>query len=90
MWLLPKKKKKSGWLAFGYQPEGICVAHVRRAPNGKPHVSFCMAAEEGAADAHALEHLAKELHAAKYHCTTLLRPSEYQMLLVDAPNAPPD
>lgn len=90
MWLLPKKKKKPGWLAFGYQPEGICVAHVRRAPNGKPLVSFCTAAEEGVADAHALEHLAKELHAAQHHCTTLLKPSEYQMLLVDAPNAPPD
>lgn len=89
MWPLPKQKKKPGWLAFNDQPEGVCVAHVRRTVNGKPLVSFCMVAEEGA-DAHVLERLAKESHAAQYRCTTLLKPSEYQMLLVEAPNAPPD
>ena len=62
MWLLPKQKKKPGWLVFNDQPEGICVAHVRRAANSKPVVSFCMVSEEGVADVHVFERLAKELH----------------------------
>jgi len=90
MWPFSKQKKKLGWLAFNFQPEGICVAHVRRAANSKPVVSFCMVAEEGVADAHVLDRLAKELHATQHRCTTLLKPSEYQMLLVDAPNVPPE
>ena len=90
MWPFPKQKKKLGWLAFNYQPEGIGVAHVRRVASGKPLVSFCTVVEAGAVDAHVLERLAKDLHATQHCCTTLLKPSEYQMLLVEAPNAPPD
>ena len=37
-----------------------------------------------------LERSARELGLARYECATLLRPGEYQLLLVDAPNVPRD
>ncbi|MDD5329914.1 MAG: agglutinin biogenesis protein MshI [Sulfuricella sp.] len=82
-------QKKPGWLAIGFLPQGVCAVHVQRTSGARPSVSLC-AAFEGEADDHALERLAKEVRAAQYRCSTLLRPSEYQMLLVESPSVASD
>jgi MSHA biogenesis protein MshI len=37
-----------------------------------------------------LERIAKDRHFERYQCATLLRPGEYQLLMVDAPQVPTD
>lgn len=86
MGLFSGKQSIPGWLAFNFLPDGICAAHVQRVSNAKPRVSFCMTVEGG----YALDRLAKELRVAQYRCSALLRPSDYQMLVVESPNVPPD
>lgn len=84
-------KKKPGWLAIHFQNEGVSVAHVLPATGKKPVVSFCAVRPPSfAVDSASLEKLAKELQVDQYHCTTLLRFDEYQMLQVEAPNVPPE
>jgi len=87
MGLFSGKQRKPGWLAINFLPDGLCAAHVQRVSNAKPAVSFCTTVEAGS---HALDRLAKELHVSQYRCSTLLRPSDYQMLVVESPNVPPE
>ena len=87
MGLFSGKQSIPGWLAFNFLPDGLCAVHVQRVSNAKPAVSFCTTVVEGD---HALERLAKVLRVAQYRCSSLLRPSDYQMLVVESPNVPPD
>lgn len=87
--LFGSQKKQAGWMALSFVPEGLCMAHVQPVPNGKPVVTVCgMAAGQGM-NAQGLEKVGREMHFARYRCTTLLSPHEYQMLVVEAPNVPP-
>ena len=91
MGLFTKTKKIAGWMAVSFQEEGVCVANVNRTPSAKPmveSVTFFPAAKSS--NAAPLEKLAKDLHAERYQCLTLLAASEYQLLSVDAPNVPSD
>lgn len=87
---LKSKKKSDGWVAVSFQPEGLTFAHIRRVPNAKPEVTLCGTMRASRADTGVLAKLGKDQHFERYACTTLLATSEYQMLVVDAPNAPPD
>jgi MSHA biogenesis protein MshI len=78
------RKSAPGWLAFQLGESTVSVAHVR--PDGARHAAEF--AEERAwdpKDPKSLERVAKEFGARRFACTTLLMPSEYQILLVDAP-----
>jgi MSHA biogenesis protein MshI len=44
----------------------------------------------GASGSDALEKAAREVRAGTRHCTTLMRPGEYQLLSVETPNVPAD
>ncbi len=79
-------KKQPGWMALSYVPEGICLAHVQAAAGDKPRVTVCGVTTNDGKPEKLLEKAAKEMHLARYHCSTLLAPSEYQMLVVEAPN----
>ena len=61
--------------------------HGRQDPTGKSAIarygSASFEAKHGAA-----EKLAKEMDFDRYQCATLLRPGEYQMLVVEAPTVP--
>lgn len=87
---LKSKKKSDGWVAVSFQPEGLTFAHIRHVPNAKPEVTLCGTVHATRADASILAKLGKDLHFDRYDGTTLLAFNEYQLLLVDAPNAPPD
>lgn len=91
MALFTKSKKNAGWLAISFHSDGICAAHISRSPAALPTVEFALfyPTEQSTRIAQ-LEKLAKELHASRYHCSALLAPGEYQILVVDAPNVPPE
>jgi MSHA biogenesis protein MshI len=78
-----------GWLAFEFGERKVSVAHVR--PNAeRSEVLFAEEREWDPAEPKSLERVAREFDAHRYRCTTLLRPSEYQVLLVEAPVVKPD
>jgi MSHA biogenesis protein MshI len=87
MGLFRKSKKTDSWLAIVIQRDGIAVAGVARDPSGRPSVAQARFFE-GASGSEPLEKVAREVRAAAGHCTTLMRPGEYQMLSVEAPNVP--
>ena len=79
-------KKQPGWMAMSYVPEGLCLAHVQAAGDDKPRITVCGVTTDGGKPDKLLEKAAKEMHLARYHCSSLLAPREYQMLVVEAPN----
>lgn len=81
-------RKEPGWLAISLEESRLSYVHGRYAPAGKSTIARYGTAEF-ASNAHAAEKLAKELQVARYQCATLLRPNEYQMLLIEAPAVPP-
>jgi len=89
MGLFSKTKKLAGWMSIGFHKDGVSVVHVQRSPQGLPKVGFAAFLQGGdTAPSATLEKLAKDFHAAKYQCTTLLSLGEYQLLTVDAPAVP--
>ena len=86
-----RKKKNSGWLAVGIQPDGIYAAHVRRMTDALPvveWVSFYPANRNAFAETLGL--LEKERNASAYECSNLLSLGDYQMLSLEAPAVPPE
>lgn len=91
MFFFAKTKKIPGWLAIGWQDDGIYATHVVRTPTGKPIVELAAFFPSNPSSVQStLEKLAKDLNVARFQCTTLLAPGEYQLLTVEAPNVPPD
>lgn len=86
--LFGSPKKQPGWMAMSYVPEGLCLAHVQAAGDDKPRVTVCGVTTDSGKQDKLLEKAAKEMHLGRYHCSVLLAPSEYQMLVVEAPNVP--
>jgi MSHA biogenesis protein MshI len=78
-------------MAITLQPEGICLAYVKRSPQAKYAVEqLAFYPGNNMPDAVSLEKMGKELHAGRYRWTSLLSLGEYQLLSVEAPNVPPD
>ncbi|KAB2311577.1 agglutinin biogenesis protein MshI [Betaproteobacteria bacterium SCN2] len=90
MGLFTRTKKSDGWLAIALSGDAACAVHVRRVSSGTPVVTLatCHAAAADSVEA-ALEKLARECHADRHQCTTLLSSREYQILSVDSPSVPP-
>ncbi len=80
-------RKEPGWLAIALGEDRLSFVHGVHAAAGKSTIvrfgSTPIEAKAGAA-----ERVAKELHCDRYQCATLLRPGEYQMLVVEAPAVP--
>jgi MSHA biogenesis protein MshI len=82
-------------LAVGIDPATIRFAHIDRGSDrgrqARPRASMWdSVAREAGEDAAALQRVAKEHSFERYTCTTVFAPSEYQILVVDAPNVPRD
>jgi MSHA biogenesis protein MshI len=86
-WPFARGSAEPGWLAVSLQAGELSYVHGQYAPDGGSVIDRCgtheLAHEFGGAD-----RLAKDLGFDKYRCSTLLAPSEYQLLLVEAPNVP--
>ena len=80
-------QKEAGWLAIALGESQLSYVHGRYEGPGKSAIAR-FGSEPLEAKAGAAEKLAKELHFDRYQCATLLRPGEYQMLLVEAPTVP--
>lgn len=77
MWgWLKRGGSAQGWLAVSIDEGGLAFAHARRVRDGKAKVA-----------GYAFDSAKRDL-AAGAQCSTLLRPGEYDMLMVEAPNVP--
>lgn len=81
-----KPKLNPGWLALGFNTQGVSFAHIRRQAKGRPEVLRCEFHLWHAAGSEALAELWKNVRFDQYQCTTLLKLGEYQLLQVEAPN----
>lgn len=91
MALFGKTRKIAGWVGIGLQRDGVVAACVRRVDAALPQVervAFYPLAKAVAATV--LERVARDMEVGRHECTTILSADEYQLLLVDAPNVPPD
>ncbi len=86
-WPFSRSTREPGWLAVSLRPGEMSFVHGRYAPGGESVVDRCGThALEG--EYQGVERLGKELGFARYQCSTLLAPGEYQIQLVEAPNVP--
>jgi MSHA biogenesis protein MshI len=89
-----KAKRENGWLAISVTAtEGIAGAelsfvHGRSVPGGKPELIQYSIQSAAEGEGEALETAARELGVGQYDCATLLKPGDYQILLVEAPAVP--
>jgi len=86
-----KSAQSSGLLAVAIEPEAIKFAHVRAANRERPLATRwwnvpCPPSEQ----ADSLQSETKEHGLARFVCTTLLEPADYQILLVEPPKVPTD
>jgi MSHA biogenesis protein MshI len=86
---LLRRGANAGWLAVELGETSVSFAHV--VPNGeRPVVEFAEERSWDAAEPKSLERLAREFGVKRFQCTTLLRPDQYQILLVEAPAVKPE
>jgi len=83
-----KKKIQPGWMAISTDTDAIRLAHIDRPAQGKPRVDRWGIVKRDEKDGAELQQAAEKYELGRYRCTTLLHPSEYQLLMVDAPNVP--
>jgi MSHA biogenesis protein MshI len=78
------QRAEPGWLAVDFGERTVSLAYVRPVA-GRPVLEFAEERNWDAADPRSLQKVTRELDAQHFRCITLLKPSEYQLLLVDAP-----
>jgi MSHA biogenesis protein MshI len=79
-----RRRAAPGWLAVELEGSTVNLAHVV-ANGGPPAVEFAAEREWDPADPKSLERVAREFGVRRFRCTTLLKPQEYHILLVEAP-----
>lgn len=85
--LFKTKKSVAGWTAIGAASHGVYLAQIDFS-GAMPKVARCEYHEMASLCVAELEKLKREADLDDCHYTTLLAPSEYQMLMVEAPNVP--
>ena len=83
-----KQKLQPGWMAVSTDTGAIRLAHVERPALGRPKVHRWGIVKQGDDNGAELEQAAKEYELGRYRCAALLHPTEYQLLMVDAPSVP--
>ena len=79
-----RNRPDAGWLTVELGASTARFAHVR--PDGaRPVVEFAEEREWDPQEPKSLQRVAREFQAQRFRCTTLLKPDEYQILLVEAP-----
>jgi len=82
------KKQRPGWLCLNLHADRIDLSHVLVAGKARPEVLLCESFRKAGSDVDTLKRLRRELDLDRYQCITLLKPRDYQLLSVDAPNVP--
>ena len=78
-----------GWLVVDVDAERVSLAHVV-ANGGQPVVEFAEERDWNPAEPKSLERVGREFNVKRFRCTTLLKPQEYNILLVEAPAVKPE
>lgn len=84
-----KTSKQPGWMALAFSADGLCMAHTQPRNGEKPLVTVCGVVDIQGSNAKVLEKTGRDMNLGRYHCSALLAPHEYQMVVVEAPNVPP-
>ncbi|MBI5007025.1 MAG: agglutinin biogenesis protein MshI [Nitrosomonadales bacterium] len=87
--LFKRNNRVSGWIAVVIGRRGVHVAEARYV-GPRPQVTKCSFHPVPEVSSAALERVGKEDQVGAARATTLLSASEYQLLMVDAPNVPVD
>ncbi len=85
-WPFRASKKMKGWMVVELNERSANFVHARAGPNISPTITHFGSRSLEETN---VESFAKDAGLAQYECATLLRPGEYQLLLVEAPNVPP-
>jgi MSHA biogenesis protein MshI len=88
MKLFSRSKKEKGWLVMEESPEALKYVHAYAPPDGQASINLWNAIKTEPSPG-ALERIAKEKHLDRYRRAVLLRPGDYQLLMVDAPAGVP-
>lgn len=78
-------RRQPGWLAISLEPGRLHFAHAV-GPADRPALARC--GSRPIVEEKDLERAAKELGVERHQCLSVLPASDYQLLLVDAPNVP--
>lgn len=78
--------RQPGWLAISMQPGELHYAHGVGGERGQCEIRRC--GTQAFDNDRQLERITKELGFGRHQCLALLPSSDYQMLLVEAPNVP--
>src|SRR5258708_7328567 len=84
---LKRGGKTPGWLAVSFDETALEFARARRVRGAKAQVSSYAARELGEGKL-SLERVKRDYRLAGNQCSTMLRPGEYDIVLVEAPNVP--
>jgi len=84
---LKREKRTPGWFAFSINASDLDFAHGRWMPSGRSVIT-AYGTEKLEGEKPDLGKLAHALRLRRFECAALLNPSEYQLVLVDAPNVP--
>lgn len=79
-------QKQPGWMVIALSEDELRFVHGHHAGDASAISRFGRASLESKPGA--AEKLARELHFDRFQCATLLRPDEYQLLVVEAPTVP--
>lgn len=82
-----KEKRVQGWFAASLGGQELEFAHGQHSAAGKASITT-YGSRKLAGDKQDLQKLSHDMRLGQYHCTALLNPGEYQLLLVEAPNVP--
>ncbi|MDH3436806.1 MAG: agglutinin biogenesis protein MshI [Betaproteobacteria bacterium] len=81
-------RKKSGWLCINLMPDRVDVSRVETEGRARPEIVLCDSYRKDGDDVATLGRLRRELKLDQYHCTTLLKGGDYQIVQVEAPGVP--
>jgi len=84
-----KQTRVPGWFAASVGAQELEFAHGQHASSGKPAITL-YGSRRLDAEAQGLHKAGQDMHLGQYQCAALLKPGEYQLLLVEAPNVPKD
>lgn len=90
MKLFGGRKRRPGWLCINVMPNRVDVSHVLVRDRTRPELLLCESFRRDGDDVNTLRRLRRELELDRYHCTTLLKPGEYQIHQVETPDVPAD
>ena len=80
--------KVGDWLSVAVYSDRIDVARVERRASGPPIVQLCESYAKKGGDGDTLKSMVRSLRPARYRCSNMLEPADYQLQLVEAPDVP--